>query len=328
VASESPGTGSTATTMLLSLAALALLLPALPQDDVAVTPRAVLQDFYRAGAETDLPRYLGHLAPDVLFLGSAPGQRMCYDTFLALVGPVFQARAVPAMQPVEQEVHLLPGGRMAWFRERLVHPELGAFRSTGVLRQTRAGWQIVQYDVAFLIPNDLVPDFVRTVRALPGGPEVDTPPSFPAGLDRDSPEPTEAVRALLVAFHESAARGDAEAHFACLDEDGIILTTDASERFPTAAYQRWIGGWFEQGVRVVSIPVRQGVRFNATRDIAWFDEDLVSQRWGAMRSTGVALRRPEGWKIAFYNLVFPVPDPLLPDLAARVREAGEKSVLR
>ena len=54
--------------------------------------------------------------------------------------------------------------------------------------------------------------------------------------------------------------------------------------------------------------------------MAWFDETVGNEHYGACRGSGVLRREADGWRVAQYNLTIPVPDDLVPELVAKIRD--------
>ena len=48
-------------------------------------------------------------------------------------------------------------------------------------------------------------------------------------------------------------------------------------------------------------------RLSPDGSMAWFDETLEHDQLGRGRGTGVLIRSREGWKLAQYNLIIPLP---------------------
>ena len=130
------------------------------------------------------------------------------------------------------------------------------------------------------------------------------------------------VEATLDAFHEAASRADGDAYFALFTEDAVFLGTDATERWDVAAFQAYARPFFDAGRGWTYTATERHVSFGATGRTAWFDERLQNEKYGEVRGSGVLERRPDGhggWRIAQYNLAFPVPNELATDLVERVR---------
>jgi hypothetical protein len=52
--------------------------------------------------------------------------------------------------------------RVVWFEEML-DTQMGTCRGSGVLVKESSGWTIKHYDLAIMVPNDLVKDFLKLV---------------------------------------------------------------------------------------------------------------------------------------------------------------------
>lgn len=122
------------------------------------------------------------------------------------------------------------------------------------------------------------------------------------------------VEATLDAFHDSAAKADADAHLALLAEDAVLVGTDAGERWSVDEYRRLIvEPLFAKGGRL-TVADATHVTVDEGGQLAWFVQELESERWGAMRGSGVARRGGEGWEIVQYVWSFSVPNELVPGL--------------
>lgn len=146
----------------------------------------------------------------------------------------------------------------------------------------------------------------------------------PAGCRAAAPAPdgTAArapVAAALDRLHAAAAAADGDAYFALFAEDAVFYGTDASERWTLADFRAYAEPIFAQGRGWTYFPTERHVCVDATGDTAWFDERLENAKYGEVRGSGVLVRTPDGWRVAQYNLAFPVPNELAADLVERVR---------
>ena len=124
-----------------------------------------------------------------------------------------------------------------------------------------------------------------------------------------------AIDVLLDAFHAAASRADETALLARFAEDGVFLGTDATERWEGPAFRAYVHERFARGVGWTMTCARRGV---TVRDgVAWFDEDLVHAKYGALRGSGVAARGADGvWRIELYDLSVTVPNDRFEAVAA------------
>ena len=135
---------------------------------------------------------------------------------------------------------------------------------------------------------------------------------------------SDAVGRTLDAFHAAAADSDEEAYFKHFAQQGRFLGTDASENWTVAEFRAYAHPAFENKKGWVYTPCERKVD---TRDsLAWFDEQLHSEKWGAARGTGVMIQEGESWKILQYHLSFPTPNELAAEITALI--ANSKSQAR
>jgi hypothetical protein len=127
------------------------------------------------------------------------------------------------------------------------------------------------------------------------------------------------VDAVLDALHANAAAADGDAYFALFAEGAVFLGTDAAERWTKPEFQAYAEPFFARGQGWTYVSRERRIFLDAGRDTAWFDERLDNAKYGEVRGTGVLVRRGEAWRIAQYNLAFPVPNELAPELVERIR---------
>lgn len=145
--------------------------PARPKSvtDVALELEAstVLDDWHNAASVGDRDRYVGHFAPDAVFLGTDETERWDLATFTAYVDEHFRPGKGWSYTPFNRYVMLSPARDLAWFDEQLDSAGYGALRGTGVLRREEDSWKIVHYSMTFTIPNEVARDVVGVVRNAP-----------------------------------------------------------------------------------------------------------------------------------------------------------------
>ena len=145
------------------------------------------------------------------------------------------------------------------------------------------------------------------------------------------PEDRESINRLLDDFHLAAAEGDRDRYLGHFASSGVFLGTDDWERWPLAEFSDYVERRFSEGGGWHYDPEERHVMFAEDGRTAWFDEIVVSRRWGRFRGTGVLLRVDEGWKIAHYSLTVLVPNERFAEVSAVNRagfEAREKSASR
>ena len=131
------------------------------------------------------------------------------------------------------------------------------------------------------------------------------------------------VAAVLDAWHEAAARADADAYFERIAPTGVFLGTDPDERWDCAQFRAAYGGHFARGKAWTFRAFARHVTIADDGGSAWFDERLRSESYGELRGTGVVVRaRDEGrgaWRVMLYDLTIPIPNDLAAEVVARIR---------
>jgi len=141
-----------------------------------------------------------------------------------------------------------------------------------------------------------------------------------------TPPPEEAqaeVGAVLEDFLLAKAEGDEQRYFGHMAPDAILFGTDAQERFTVGELREFMKLYFEQGERWGTHIADQNVFVCESGRMAWFDQLLVSERFGEMRCSGVLRKQTDGWKIVQNNVAFVVPNELALDLIQRISELPE-----
>jgi hypothetical protein len=131
------------------------------------------------------------------------------------------------------------------------------------------------------------------------------------------------ISAMLDSFHAAASKADGNAYFALFAPDAVFIGTDASERWPVAAFRDYALPLFAKGKGWTYIP-RAGTRHITLGQIpcgcvAWFDELLDNAGYGTSRGTGMVTLTPAGWKIEQYALTFPIPNHLAKDMTGKIK---------
>jgi hypothetical protein len=159
--------------MILTL--LSLILAANPAQEVA----KVLDDWHLAAANANEDAYFAILDDRAIFLGTDATERWTKDEFRGFAHPYFAKGKAWTFKATRRAISFSPDGKVAWFDEDLHTENLGPCRGSGVLLLVGGGsggqWKIVQYNLAFTIPNDKV-DALKKL--------VETPTTKPAASER------------------------------------------------------------------------------------------------------------------------------------------------
>jgi hypothetical protein len=148
---------------LLCLAAALLFLAAAPAQKPAELVAGVLNDWHRAAAAADEPRYFGHFAGNGVFLGTDATERWTVKEFREWARPHFSAKKAWNFRPRDRHIEVSGDGRTAWFDEMLDTGTLGVCRGSGVLVLEGGNWKIAQYNLSIPIPNALADAIVKEI---------------------------------------------------------------------------------------------------------------------------------------------------------------------
>ena len=138
------------------------------------------------------------------------------------------------------------------------------------------------------------------------------------GTDADK----SAIAAQLDDFHRAAAKADFDAYFGLFSKDGVFIGTDASERWSVETFKQYVKPYFSQGRGWTYVPRDRTIVVH--NDVAWFDELLDNEAYGECRGSGVLVKEGGAWKIAQYNLHFPIPNDLAKEITQKIQQSRKK----
>ena len=138
-----------------------------------------------------------------------------------------------------------------------------------------------------------------------------------SGLD-----PRIEVDLVLDDLHRLAAQADGERYFALFAEDAVFYGTAATERWSVAEFREYAEPFFSQGRGWTYTATERNVYVGDSGDVAWFDERLDNEKYGKVRGSGVLVLERGEWRIAQYNLAFPVPNEVVPELVELIGSGG------
>lgn len=114
------------------------------------------------------------------------------------------------------------------------------------------------------------------------------------------------VTSLLDAWHRAAAAADETAYFGAMAPDFVFLGTDMSERWDVASFRQYAHPHFAKGKAWSFRATRRAVVVRG--DMAWFDEDLATEKLGGARGSGVLARAGGAWRLVQYVLSLTIPN--------------------
>lgn len=128
------------------------------------------------------------------------------------------------------------------------------------------------------------------------------------------------VEKVLNNLHQFAAEADGKSYFDLFSKDAVFMGTDASERWDIKAFMKYAMDRFEKGEGWKYKSIKRHVSYSEEGNIGWFDEMLVSEKYGEFRGTGVLKQEDGSWKISQYNLLLPIPNEIFFEIAQHVQE--------
>lgn len=131
-------------------------------DAAAVSTR--LDEFHDGAAKADGQRYFGYFAPDGVFLGTDGTERWTVEEFKKWSAPYFERKSAWIFVPQRRAVDV--HGDVAWFDETVTSAAYGDCRGSGVLRKIGDEWLISQYNLTFVVPNDIADGAVSLIKAF------------------------------------------------------------------------------------------------------------------------------------------------------------------
>jgi hypothetical protein len=120
-----------------------------------------LDQWHQAASNANGQSYFDAIAADGVYLGTDPGEYWDKDSFVRFAKPFFDKGSAWSFKPTNRQVYFSDDGKISWFDE-LLDTWMGPCRGSGVVkRQPDNSWKIMQYNLAMLIPNDLVQDYLK-----------------------------------------------------------------------------------------------------------------------------------------------------------------------
>lgn len=124
---------------------------------------------------------------------------------------------------------------------------------------------------------------------------------------------------LIDSWHKAAESADKDGYFNFIDEDGIFLGTDATERWTKKEFFKWSSPHFDKAPAWILTPVRREISISQDKSYAWFDEGL-NTGMGPCRGSGVLVKKGNIWRLVQYNLSLTIPNEALEEIRPIVRE--------
>lgn len=130
--------------------------------DEAAAINGLLDAWHRAAATADEEAFFGSMAADGIYLGTDASERWLRDELRSWAKAAFERDTAWAFTPSGRQLYFAQDGQTAWFEE-ILDTWMGPCRGSGVLSRTREGWKILHYNLAVLVPNEKIREFIELV---------------------------------------------------------------------------------------------------------------------------------------------------------------------
>lgn len=120
----------------------------------------LIDSWHKAAAEADYSNYFGFMAENFIFLGTDPTERWDKEQFSGFCKPYFDKGKAWDFRKIERHIEISKDGKVAWFDEK-ISTWMKDCRGSGVLVKVGKEWKLTQYNLAVLIENDKIKEFIQ-----------------------------------------------------------------------------------------------------------------------------------------------------------------------
>lgn len=113
-----------------------------------------LDNWHKAAGRADSATYFNAIADDGIYIGTDKSEVWTKKAFQVWASPYFKSGKTWNFRGENRHVYFSEDSRFAWFDELVVSPT-SEFRGSGVLVHTKTGWQIKQYVLSVMVPNEI-----------------------------------------------------------------------------------------------------------------------------------------------------------------------------
>lgn len=144
-----------------------LTLPALihaqtPTLDARKSVNELMDQWHIDAATADFDGYFGAIHKEGRFLGTDKTERWSKEEFISYAKDGFASKRTWDFKPSSRELFFSEDLTYAWFDE-LLDTWMGPCRGSAVVKKTENGWKIMQYNLAILVDNTVVNDYLDLI---------------------------------------------------------------------------------------------------------------------------------------------------------------------
>ncbi len=109
--------------------------------------------------------YFDKIAKDGIYIGTDRTELWGRDAFKTWAKKYFDRKAAWSFKATRRNVYASADKSLIWFDELLDTPNMGHCMASGVIRKTAKGFEIVHYQLSVAVPNEVVDQVTKTIRA-------------------------------------------------------------------------------------------------------------------------------------------------------------------
>jgi len=123
----------------------------------------LMDAWHKAAATADEDVFFeGTMTVDGIYLGTDASERWTRDEMKEWSKAFFAKETAWDFTAKSRNVYFSNDGKTAWFEE-LLDTWMGDCRGSGVLELTNEGWKLKHYNLAILVPNDVVKGYLKLI---------------------------------------------------------------------------------------------------------------------------------------------------------------------
>lgn len=130
--------------------------------DRIIAINRLMDNWHHAATVADEDVFFGTMTEDGIYLGTDGTERWTREEMKEWGKEIFKRDTAWAFTPHDREIYFSTDGNYAWFEEKL-DTWMGECRGSGVLRLTADGWKITHYNLAVVVPNEKIKEYIKII---------------------------------------------------------------------------------------------------------------------------------------------------------------------
>lgn len=126
----------------------------------------LMNTWHEAAAKADEAAFFGAMDSTCIYLGTDASERWLREELKTTFAFAFARASAWAFTPSKRQLYFSEDGNTVWLEEMLA-TQMGTCRGSAVLKRVKKEWKILHYDLAIMVPNELVNDFKALVKKGP-----------------------------------------------------------------------------------------------------------------------------------------------------------------